>query len=208
MDKGNSISQKELAAIRHIRNWMTHRSRMPTIRELMTALGYKSPRSAQDVLGQLVSRGVVKKTGRRYLLVVNPDLGLAHAQTVDVPLVGMIAAGSPIIAEENFEGFVPVSTSLAKPGSKYFLLRVKGDSMDAVGIENGDLVLVRQQPDAEDGDKVVALIDDEATVKELHRGKGVIILKPRSKNQAHKSIILTRDFQIQGKVVATIPKME
>ncbi len=78
--------------------------------------------------------------------------------------------------------------------------------MDEVGIRDGDLLLIRQQPVAEEGQKVVALIDDESTVKEFYRGEGVIILKPRSKNKKHQPIILKDDFQIQGVVIEVIPK--
>jgi repressor LexA len=208
MISNSPIKPRELEAIRAIRNWIAREGRVPTIRELMGELGYKSPRSAQDLLDQLASKGVVKKNGRRYQLVTNPDLGPVHSQTVSVPVLGTIAAGTPIFAEQNIEGFVPVSVRLARPGSTYFLLHVGGDSMNEVGINDGDLVLVREQHVAEEGEKVVALIDDSATVKEFHRGGDVVILKPRSSNKEHKPIILDRDFRIQGIVVATIPTLE
>ena len=208
MDKID-FSQKEIEAIRHIRNWLTHKAQTPSVRELMGALGYKSPRSAQDILEQLEAKGVIKKLkSGDYQLITAPDFGSLHAQTIDVPLVGTAACGSPITAEENIEGFIPVSVSLAKPGSMYYLLRASGDSMDEGGINNGDMVLVRQQPVADPGDKVVALIDNKATIKEYHPVKGAIVLKPQSTNQEHKPIILTDDFQIQGVVIATIPNFE
>lgn len=208
MDK-TDFSQKEIEAIRHIRNWLAHRAHTPSVRELMGALGYKSPRSAQDILEQLEEKGVIKKLkSGDYQLITAPDFGSLHAQTIDVPLVGTAACGSPITAEENIEGFIPVSVSLAKPGSMYYLLRASGDSMDEGGINNGDIVLVRQQPVADPGDKVVALIDNKATIKEYHPVKGAIVLKPQSTNHEHKPIILTDDFQIQGVVVATIPNFE
>lgn len=208
MDKID-FSQKEIEAIRHIRNWLVHKAHTPSVRELMGALGYKSPRSAQDILGQLEAKGVIKKlTSGDYQLITGPDFGPLHAQTIDVPLVGTVACGSPITAEENIEGFIPVSVSLARPGSRYYLLRASGDSMNEAGINDGDIVLVRQQPAADPGDKVVALIDNEATIKEYHPVKGAIVLKPQSTNQEHKPIILTDDFQIQGVVVATIPNFE
>lgn len=197
----------EIAAIQHIRNWLTQQGRTPSVRELMTDLGYKSPRSVQDVLDKLIKKGIIKKHSKGdYQLIIDPDLGQSHAQTIQVPLLGNIAAGLPILAEENVEAHIPISTSIAKPGSKYFLLHVVGNSMNAAHINNDDLILVRQQPTAEEGDKVVALIDGEATVKEFHRGNGMIILKPRSTNPKHKPIILTDDFQIQGVVVKAIPK--
>lgn len=208
MDK-TGFSQKEMEAIRHIRNWLAHRACTPSVRELMGALGYKSPRSAQDILEQLEAKGVIKKLkSGNYQLITDPDFGSLHAQTVDVPLVGTVACGSPITAEENIEGFIPVSVSLARPGARYYLLRASGDSMNKAGINDGDIVLVRQQPVADPGNKVVALIDNEATIKEYYPVKGAIVLKPQSTNQEHKPIILTDDFQIQGVVVATIPNFE
>ena len=126
-------------------------------------------------------------------------------RTVNIPLLGTIACGSPILATENIEAEIPVSIDLIKGSSKYFLLRARGDSMNEVGINDGDLVLVKQQSTAENGDFVVALIDDEATIKEFHKNSDAILLKPRSTEQKHQPIILTRDFRIQGIVVATIP---
>ncbi len=184
---------------------MVHYGRSPSIRELMKKLAYKSPKSAQDILAQLKEKRIIEETVLGgYRLIASPDFGPVHAQTVNVPLIGSIAAGQPILAEQNIEGFIPVSTALAKPGSIYYLLRVVGDSMDKAGIDDGDLILVRQQSDAEAGQKVVALIDDSATVKEFHKTENTVILKPSSKNKEHQPIILTEDFQIQGVVVTTI----
>ena len=147
----------------------------------------------------------IARVGRQKL-VLRRDLEEAEdqAQTVEVPLVGTAACGMPLLAEENLEGYLPVSTGLARLPHKYFLLRVVGDSMNLTGIEDGDLVLVRQQPTAENGDRVVALVDGEATVKELYRTEQAVILKPRSKSKRHKPIILTSDFLIQGVVIATV----
>lgn len=203
------FTQKEIETIKLIRNSIIHRGRTPSIRELMSDLGYKSPRSAQDLLESLESKGIIERQeSGNYKLLTNPDLGPSHAQTVNVPIFGTVACGTPMLAEQNIEGFIPISTALAKTGRKYFILHAKGDSMDEVDINDGDLVLVRQQPTANNGDHVVALIDDEATIKEFFKDKNVILLKPRSTNKNHKPIILTKDFQIQGVVVTTIPKLE
>jgi repressor LexA len=203
------FTARELQAIRHIRNWLVHRGRTPSVRELMTALGYRSPRSAQDVLEQLAAKRVIKRfEGGDYQLLSDPELGSAHATTVDVPVVGTVAAGSPILADENIAGFIPISTTLARPGGKYFLLRVRGDSMNEAGINDHDYVLVRQQPTAAPGDCVVALIDEDATVKEYQPQKDVVVLRPRSTNPAHRPIIIHREFRIQGVVVATVPSFE
>ncbi|MDD5032158.1 MAG: transcriptional repressor LexA [Patescibacteria group bacterium] len=205
MDKID-FTPKEIEAIRHIRNWLIHKARTPSVRELMGALDYKSPRSAQDILEQLRKKGIIKKLKLgNYQLGAGPNFGSMHAQTVNVPLVGTVACGLPITAEENIEGFIPVSVSLAKPGSRYYLLHADGDSMNGAGINDGDIVLVRQQQVAEPGDKVVALIDNEATIKKYYPAKEAIVLKPQSTNKEHKPIILTDDFQIQGVVVATVP---
>ena len=208
MDR-KEFTQKQLEAIRHIRNGLVHQGRTPSVRRLMTALGYKSPRSAQDILEQLQGKGVIRKLqSGDYQLMVDPNLGTARARTVDVPLVGSVACGRPILAEENIEGFIPVSTAIAKPGSKHYLLHARGDSMDRAGIKNGNVVLVRQQSTANQGERVVALIDDEATIKEYRRSNGMVVLMPRSTNRRHKPIILTNDFQVQGVVVAVIPNLK
>ncbi len=202
------FTPKQIEAIRHIRNSLVHQGRTPSVRKLMTALGYKSPKSAQDILEQLEKKGVIKKLqSGDYQLITDPKLGVDRAQTVDVPLVGSVACGGPILAEENIEGFIPVSTAIAKPGSKHYLLRARGDSMNKAGIKDSDMILVRQQATAEDGDKVVALIDNEVTIKEYHRSNGMVVLMPRSTNQRHKPIILTHDFQVQGTVVAVVPNL-
>lgn len=203
------FTEKQLEAVRHIRNGLVHQGRTPSVRKLMAALGYKSPRSAQDILEQLQERGVIRKLqSGDYQLMANPTLGTSRAQTVDVPLVGSVACGGPILAKENIEGFIPVSTAIAKSGSKHYLLHARGDSMDKAGIKDGDMVLVRQQSTANEGKRIVALIDDEATIKEYRRSNGVVVLMPRSTNRKHKPIILTDDFQVQGIVVAVIPNLK
>lgn len=174
----------------------------------MTALKYKSPHSAAVIVDRLVAMGLLSRKSDGSMKVDKPLVEEdRHAQTVDIPLVGRIAAGSPLFAEENIEAHIAVSTQLARPPHKYFLLRVNGDSMNQAGIDDGDFILVKQQPTANNGEKIVALIDDEATVKEFQRGKDAVVLKPKSNNTKHKPIILTRDFLVQGVVVATIPKI-
>lgn len=166
----NQLSQKAREALRHIRNAVMHSGKVLSVRELMNAMGYKSPRSPMLLMQELEDAGFLKKkNGGRYQMV--RDLNNDHAiQTVSVPLlVGTVTCGMPILAQENIEAIIPVSTSLAKSGNRYFMLRAKGDSMDIAGINNGDLLLIRQQQSAENGELVVALIDDEATVKEFKR---------------------------------------
>jgi len=203
------LSQKQADAVRHIRNWIMHKGKTPSVRELMTVLGYKSPRSAALIIEELIQKGILRKRSNGDLqLIKDIDADSVHARTVDIPLVGMVTCGAPILAQENIEGFIPVSVSLAKPGFKYFLLRAKGDSMNKAGINDGDLILVRQQSAAKNGDIVVALIDDEATVKEFQHNKNCVVLMPKSNNKNHKPIILTENFQVQGVAVTTIPNLE
>lgn len=202
----HQITEKQLEALRFLRNAIVHDGRSPSVRDLAHALGYKSPRTAFLILNHLIEGGWLKRNQDGELqLRKNLPEAEDHARTVEVPLVGSVACGVPLLAEENIEALIPVSTALAKPGGKYFLLRATGDSMDRAGIDDGDLLLVRQQPTAENGDRVVALIDDAATVKELHREKDVVVLKPKSKNKDHKPIVLTEDFIIQGVVKSVLP---
>ena len=203
-----SVSNKELEAIREIRNSLMHVGRIPSMRQLMASLGYQSPRSASLIVDKLIKKGVLRRKDDGNLQFIK-SLGddTTRAQTVDVPLVGMVACGAPMLAEENIQAQIPVSTKLAKPPHRYFLLKAKGDSMDQKGINDGDLVLVRQQTVARDGEMVVALIDDEATIKEFRIGKDIYVLKPRSTNKTHQPIVLTKDFEIQGVVVTVIPKI-
>ena len=198
-------TQKELEALRYIRNAVVHDAYSPSVRDVAHKLGYKSPRTAFLIIERLIGRGWVKRKPDGELQL-RKDISEKedHARTVDVPLVGSVPCGEPLLAEENVEAYIPVSKSLARPGFKYFLLRAAGDSMDKEGINEGDLLLVRQQSQAEKGEKVVALIDNDATVKEFHREKGVVVLKPRSRNKAHKPIVVTENFMIQGVVIATI----
>ena len=202
------ISLKAKEALRHIRNSVMRQGRVPSMRELMNLMLYKSPRSAMLLLEELEERGFLekKKEGGYRLLKDLEETDVAR--TVTVPLVGIVTCGAPMLAEENIEAWIPVSISLARPGGKYFLLRAQGDSMNEAGIDDGDLILVKQQPIADNGQKVVALIDDEATVKELQNKGDVIALLPRSSNKKHKPIILDRDFQIQGVVLTTIANIE
>lgn len=206
MLKSKIFSKIELEAIRIIRNSIAHNGAFPTVRELMNGLDYKSPRSAAVIIEQLEQKGIIIRRKDKGLQFRDMEEGeKARAQTVDVPLLGMVACGLPILAEQNINALIPVSIKLAKPPYKYYFLRAQGDSMNEKGINEGDLVLVKQQNTATNGDLVVALIDDEATIKEFHKQSETIVLKPRSSNKKHQPIILTRDFQVQGIVVTTVP---
>jgi len=203
--EAQAISNRELEALREIRNSLMHRGRIPSVRELMSSLGYRSPRSAAVIYDNFVKKGILRrKRDGNFQFVKDIEDDTVRAKTVDVPLVGHVSCGVPVLAEENVEAMISISTKLAQPPHKYFLLRAKGDSMDQKGINDGDLLLVRQQTSAQNGDIVVALIDDEATVKEFHIAGETVILKPHSKNKKHQPIVLTNDFQVQGVVVTAI----
>ena len=203
-----AITNKELEAVREIRNSLMRAGRIPSMRELMSSLGYRSPRSASLLVDKLIKKGVLRRKedgGIQFIKSIGDDT--TRAQTVDVPLIGSVACGTPVLAEENIQAKIPVSIKLAKPPHRYFLLKAKGDSMNQKGIHDGDLVLVRQQTAAQDGETVAALIDDEATIKEFRIGKETYVLRPRSTNKTHQPIVLTKDFQIQGVVITSIPQI-
>jgi SOS regulatory protein LexA len=130
--------------------------------------------------------------------------GCETARTLAIPLVGCAPCGSPLLAEQNVLGMVRIPASAVQSGRRYFLLRARGDSMTEVGIEDGCLVLVRQQDVAENKDIVVALIDEEVTIKELQRTRHNVLLVPHSRNLSHQPIELRDDFRVQGVAVATL----
>jgi repressor LexA len=202
-----SISNKEIIALRMMRDFLMQNGRMPSVRELMKAMNYKSPRSAAVILQQLIDKKILskKQDGSLQFIQYEFENETDSEQTVKVPLLGSVACGAPILAEENIEAMIAVSTKIAKPTHKYFLLRATGDSMDKKGINDGDLVLVKQQSSAENGDIIVALIDDEATIKELKVNQHNVLLLPHSSNKEHTPIILSKNFKVQGVVITTIP---
>jgi len=201
------LTKKELQALKVIRLHLMNEGNMPSVRDLMRGLNYKSPRSAAVILQKFTEKGVlIKKHDGSFQLNefdIFENFG-TREQTLNIPLLGSVACGLPIFAEENVEAHIPVSIKILKKGHKYFLLRAKGDSMNDAGINHGDLVLIRQQEHAQNGDQVVALIDDEATIKEYHYNGSLVVLKPRSKNSKYQPIILTNEFRIQGIVEAVI----
>ena len=200
----NPINEKDKKAFSLIRNKIINYGKAPSLREINEVTGGKSPRSASLVVDRLIKAGLIIKKGREIVLA-NTIKSVNSVNTVDVPLVGAISCGAPIFAEENIETYIPVSMALAKKGSTYFLLRAIGDSMNLAGINSGDLLLVRQQQAVDNGEKVVALINDEATVKIIEKKNGVVILRPKSTNNTYKPIILTDNCIIQGVVVAVLP---
>jgi len=203
------LTAKQQAFLRTLIDLVDQHGRPPTVREIQADAGFASTRSVAQYLDALEAAGfIVRGPGSRNLRILRQtaDDIADSADTVEVPVIGTIAAGTPLLAEENTVEHRRVATHLLRRGSRHFLLRVRGDSMDQAGIIDGDLVLVRQQPTASNGDRVVALIDQDATVKRLRMGAESVLLEPVSSNPIHKPIVVSRDFRIQGVVVATIPK--
>lgn len=197
----NQLSPKDQSILAFLQEYLRNHDESPTLEEIKSQFGYKSLTSVQRSIISLENAGYIKRTPqKRGIQLVD-----SNDSTFNVPIVGAAACGRPILAVENVQGFVPTDTSLLH-GNKndYFYLEAQGDSMNLAGIDNGDLVLIKKQPTAENGDKVVALIDDSATIKVLQRGEDYVALVPKSRNSAHKPIILREDFSVQGKVVKVI----
>ena len=184
----------------------------PTILEIQKEFSFKSPNAVQEHLKALVRKGYLRRNPNQWrgLEVVgyhNHKKEIAQPSTVAVPLVGRIAAGLPILAEENIEGMISVDRSLVHRDTSLFALHVHGDSMIKAGIHDGDIVIAQQQSVAEDGEIIIALLGDEATVKRFYRKKKAIFLQPE--NDVSPSIKITNgtDFRILGKVVASLRKI-
>lgn len=203
-----TLSNKENVVLKEIRSSIINFGRCPSLRDLMKKLGYRSPRSASLLVNKLISKGVLRRNSSGSLQIIRDYEDKANMQTIDIPLLGTASCGMPIFAEENIQAVFPVSTKLARPPHRYFLLRAKGDSMNKKSINDGDFILVRKQPMADNGDMIVALVDNEVTIKEYSSSAYTVVLKPRSTNKAHKPIVAGNDFQVQGVVVTVIPNLE
>jgi len=195
------LSEPEIEALRQIRNAIMRFGKPPSVRGLMKLLGYSSPRSVSYLLEKLSEKHIIKRDGRDLRIIADFEGDDSRVNTVDIPLIGQVACGLPILAEQNIIANIPVSIKLAKPPHKYFMLKAKGDSMNKKGINDGDLLLIRQQQTAENGDIIVALINDEATVKEYRSMNNAVALIPYSTNPRYKPIVLNSDFIVQGVVV-------
>jgi repressor LexA len=209
MGRKKSLDQKRI--LDSIHDWFIEHGVPPTIEELRTSLQVGSTRTVLRYLRSLEADGAIERwSGARGLKLLRiPNKGL---ETLAVPLVGEVPAGPLMTAEENIETWFRLPKSTLKPSSaKFFLLRVRGDSMNkaTVGgnrIEDGDIILVRQQPTADPGAVVVALLDGEATTKRLTLGPNYFVLKPESTNSAHKPIVVNRDFRVAGVVCSVLKK--
>jgi len=200
------LTERQQQVLDYIKQTVDHRGYPPSVREIGDAVGLSSPSTVHSHLNSLVKAGAIKKdpTKPRAIMIVDDA---ASSVTVDrrvrdIPVLGRIAAGTPILAAEQVEEVMPLPKELVGDGP-VFLLEVKGDSMVDVGIHEGDLVAVHSQPDANDGEIVAALIDgEEATVKRLRREAGKVILV--SENPAYEPMVFTEGVELIGKVVSVL----
>jgi len=184
------LTERQTRILDYIRYVTKVRNYPPSVREIGEAVGLSSSSTVHNHLNQLERRGLIKRDpskSRTVQLVADIELDQERRNAVSVPIVGHVAAGSPILAEQNIEDHVLLSSDLAKEG--YFLLRVRGDSMVNAGILDGDLALVRPQHEASNGSIVVALVDGDATVKRFERSNGHVKLIPE--NPAYQPIVTT-----------------
>ena len=195
---------RQQRALQCIRSHLARHGRTPSVRELAACMGFSSPRSAAGVIDELVASGLVVKRNGKMTLARDGAEESRGLPTVLVPIVGCAPCGAPFLAEENVEGYVQVDARLARSQAKHFIVRAVGNSMDQAEIQDGDLVLVRQQNDAANGDRVVALVDGEVTIKAFKRGQSVVSLEPKSSDPRHKPIFASSDLQIQGVVVTSL----
>ena len=175
----------------------------PSIQEIGKQFKIASTNGVSDHLKALEKKGYIRRVGKRAIEVVNALGKAAITATRDVPVLGKIAAGKPLLSEENFEGHVTIPDDMGR--GKTFALQVKGDSMICAGILDGDRVIVKQQGTAENGEIVCALIDGEATLKRFFKKGGVITLK--AENEKYPPIIVSEgEFRIAGRVVGLLRK--
>lgn len=194
MAKSDKATDKQLRVLNFVNEEIMKNGYAPTVREICQALDLKSTSTVHGYLARLEKKGLIQKNALkpRTIRVVN-KMNMAEQkfytskEMVDVPIVGKVTAGAPILAVENIEDSFPLPIDFVG-NSETFMLRVRGDSMIDAGILDGDLVLVRKQDTANNGDIVVALIEDEATVKKFYKEKGFIRLQPQ--NQFMQPIIV------------------
>ena len=197
------ISKKQEEILEYIKSELLSKGYPPAVREICEAVHLKSTSSVHSHLETLEKNGYIHRdpTKPRAIEILDDSFNLTRREMVQIPIVGRVAAGEPILAEENIEDYYPVPTEYISSNKELFMLKIQGESMVNAGILDGDYVVVEKQPTAENGDMVVALIEDGATVKTFYREEGVIRLQPE--NDAMEPFIL-EDVTILGKVVAVM----
>jgi repressor LexA len=200
------ISKKQQEILEFIKEEILNKGYPPAVREICEAVNLKSTSSVHSHLETLEKNGYIRRdpTKPRAIEVIDDQFNLVRRETVNIPLVGTVAAGQPILAQENIENYFPLPSEYA-PSNQAFMLRVKGDSMIRAGINSGDLVLVEQRKDVRNGDIVVALLGDSATVKTFYKERGHVRLQPE--NETMEPIIVEKDLEILGKVFGVLRLM-
>ena len=210
----DSLRPRQRQILEFIKREVATRGYPPSVREIGRHLGLSSPATVHSHLTALERAGRIRRDPAKPRAIEvlgfdqdreHPDISTRSGPTRDVPLLGRIAAGSPILAEEHIEDVIPLPESLVGSGP-LFMLEVRGDSMIEAGILDGDMVVVRSQPHAENGEIVACLVDgEEATVKRLEKSQGKVVL--HSENPAHEPMVFTSGVEILGKVVTVLRRL-
>jgi repressor LexA len=192
------ISEKQREILEYIKKEILNKGYPPTVRDICEAVHLKSTSSVHSHLETLEKNGYIRRdpTKPRAIEIVDDNFNLTRREVVNVPMVGRVAAGEPILAVENIDSYFPIPAEFM-PNSQSFMLKVKGESMINAGIFDGDNIIVEQCSDARNGDMVVALVDDSATVKTFYKEDGHIRLQPENDSM---DPIIVPDCQILGKV--------
>ncbi len=193
------ISAKQREILEYLKSQILSKGYPPAVREICEAVKLKSTSSVHSHLETLEKNGYIRRdpSKPRAIEIIDDIFNLTRRETVNVPIVGTITAGQPILAVESIEGYFPIPTEYI-PNEETFMLKVKGHSMINVGIFDGDKILVQKQSTASNGDIIVALIDDSVTVKTFYKENGYYRLQPE--NDTMDPIIVT-DLNILGKVI-------
>lgn len=201
------ISKKQQEILEYIKHEIINRGFPPAVREICEAVNLKSTSSVHSHLETLEKNGYIRRdpTKPRAIEIVDDNFNLVRREMVNVPIIGRVAAGEPLLAIENIESYFPIPAEFM-PNSQTFILNVKGESMINAGILDGDNVIVEQCSSADNGDMVVALVDDSATVKTFYKEDGYYRLQPE--NDYMDSIIVRGELQILGKVIGVFRFMD
>ncbi|MDR1689807.1 MAG: transcriptional repressor LexA [Clostridiales bacterium] len=194
------LTEKQKRIYNFIKDTIRSKGYPPSVREICVATNLKSTSTVHVHLENLERKGYIRREAykNRSIEVLDPTFYNTSIEIINVPVVGRVAAGGPIYAEENIEEFFPIPAAYTRGMDDIFMLRISGDSMIEAGIHNRDLVIVQKQRGAFDGDIVIALIEDTATCKRYFKKDGKIILKPE--NAAYEPII-EDNVEVIGKVV-------
>ena len=192
------ISAKQSEILEYIKKEILNKGYPPTVRDICDAVNLKSTSSVHSHLETLEKNGYIRRdpTKPRAIEIVDDNFNLSRREFVNVPIVGNVAAGQPILAVENIDNYFPIPTEYM-PNSESFMLKVKGESMINAGIFDGDIILVQKQNSARNGEIVVALVDDSATVKTFYKEKDYIRLQPENDSM---DPIIVPNCEILGKV--------